>query len=157
MVDQDYWDKLSPDEARWLAEFNDCWVGGDFRGQTQRAWPQTLRREVWSRKHAALEDGYGQAELFGAVQVFSETGRIAVDPRTDPTITSSANDPARCDLRPTPEYLSSDEYKAAREAFRAQLSPTRKPKTPKPSRKLDHAQLVLAMVTPANGTDNDEQ
>jgi hypothetical protein len=141
-VDQDYWDKLTPEQTRWLANFNDAYYGGDFRRETQEAWPQELRRKVWQNKHAALEDAYGQAAVYGAVQVYSETSPRVADPRSTPA-----------DIEPTPEYLNSAEYKEARDAFRQTLAPTRAPAPPVPSKRHDHTRLVLAMVTPANGTD----
>lgn len=55
-VDQDYTDRLSPDERRWLAEFNDAFYGADFRGVTEERWSTDERRVVYRAKNAANRD-----------------------------------------------------------------------------------------------------
>lgn len=55
-VDQDYADRLSSDERRWLAEFNDAFYGADFRGVPEERWSTSVRREVYRAKNAANRD-----------------------------------------------------------------------------------------------------
>ena len=55
-VDQDYAERLSGDERRWLAEFNDSYYGADFRGVPEGRWSTSERREVYRAKNAANRD-----------------------------------------------------------------------------------------------------
>ena len=55
-VDQDYAERLSGDERRWLAEFNDAFYGADFRGVPEGRWSTSERREVYRAKNAANRD-----------------------------------------------------------------------------------------------------
>jgi hypothetical protein len=55
-VDQDYADRLNPDERGWLAEFNDAFYGADFRGVPEGRWSTDERREVYRAKNAANRD-----------------------------------------------------------------------------------------------------
>lgn len=55
-VDQDYAERLSGDERRWLAEFNDAYYGADFRGVAEEPWTTEARRVVYRAKNAANRD-----------------------------------------------------------------------------------------------------
>jgi hypothetical protein len=55
-VDQDYADRLSADERRWLAEFNDRFYGADFRGEAEVSWSTEDRRAVYRDKNRANRD-----------------------------------------------------------------------------------------------------
>lgn len=55
-VDQDYAERLSPDERQWLAEFNDAYYGADFRGVAEEPWTTEARRVVYRAKNAANRD-----------------------------------------------------------------------------------------------------
>lgn len=55
-VDQDYAERLSGDERRWLAEFNDAYYGADFRGVAEEPWTAEARRVVYRAKNAANRD-----------------------------------------------------------------------------------------------------
>jgi hypothetical protein len=144
-LDIDYWDQLSPQETQQLAHFLDAFYGGDFRGRGGNDWAPGTRRQVWSDKRAALEDAYGQAEMYGAVAVLSEMGRAARDP-TGPDLTDT--DTATPDLQATPAYLNSDVYKSARDAYRATLATTRKPKAPVDTHRHRRTAKRLRVVTP---------
>lgn len=57
-VDQDYTDKLSPEDRQFLAEFNDAYYGADFRGTDPDDWGPEERRERYRAKNAANRDLY---------------------------------------------------------------------------------------------------
>lgn len=120
-VDQDYADRLTPEDQEWLAKFNDRYYGGDFRSADEEDWPTERRREVWTTKNAARVDAHTFASSGGLldsldVERHEEALAEATPNGTDPV--------------PTPEHLNSPRYKQAREAFRSLLKPGRVPKEP---------------------------
>lgn len=129
-VDQDYSDKLTPAEARWLNDFNNAYYKGDFSRATLKQWPREERRKVGNR---ARPNRYDAMTFPWSVD--------AIEP-------DHVAPMARSDLSPTPAYLDDDAYKAAREEYRAALSPRRVPAEPKPSKTLDAALARLRKVTP---------
>lgn len=130
-VDQDYLAKLTPKERRWLAHFNDCHYGGDFRGAGAE-WSVAQRRESWNGHWAERGDLQTHAGLQGALEQH-EDGTEHGEPAS---------------LTPTPEYLNSPEYKAARDAFRAELQPGRRARAPVDTKKYRRAARRLAVLTP---------
>lgn len=128
-VDQDYIDKLSPDERRWLAEFNDCHYGADFR-DCPEGWSDEQRKVAYSSNNARQVDAFGVGLL-----EYSSDGRRRGG---EEGAWSSAVSP-----EPTPEYLDSQEYRDALEEYRRCLSPFRAPRAPEPTERLTKARQQL--------------
>lgn len=55
-VDQDYVERLGPDERQWLAEFNDRFYGADFRGASSTDWTDDERKRAYRDKNCANRD-----------------------------------------------------------------------------------------------------
>ncbi len=103
-VDQDYASTLGPTEREWLAQFNDRYYGADFRGESEVAWSTNDRREVYRDKNRANRD-----MMTCALAVEAEAPHEVIE----------LEDVVVDDLR----HLDDAEYKAAREAYRANPSP----------------------------------
>lgn len=115
-VDVDYAQRLTDEERTWLATFLDGYYGGDFRASDDGQWPQDERRKTWVSLNGIRRDAYAVAQ---AGECLDQTDE---DPRS--------TDTAGSDETPTPEYLNSEEYKAARAEFRANLAPGPRPTKP---------------------------
>lgn len=105
-VDQDYAEGLSPDERRWLAEFNDRYYGADFRGASQVDWTDEERKRAYRDKNAANRD--------------LMTCDIPAHGLDVPEAVVELEDAPPVDDR----YLDDPRYKSAREAYRADPSPS---------------------------------
>ena len=101
-VDQDYLNKLSPEEKEWLSRFNDNYIGADFRTDKENAWSPEERRVVYRAKNAAGRD------------VFTSG---LVDAKTPPERKTEFED----SLDLPPEYLNSQDYKDALKDFREKI------------------------------------
>lgn len=98
-VDQDYLDKLSPEEAQWLHKFNDL----HYNGKYDHDFPLEVIRAANREKDAARRDMYDPT-LIGANE--GPAGDMSDEGR---------------DLNPTPGYQSSAAYKALLARYRANL------------------------------------
>lgn len=60
MFDQDYLDKLTPEEKLWLSNFNEEYVGGNFNHKEGDVLhtTQELKRDCYSRNNARNRDYY---------------------------------------------------------------------------------------------------
>jgi len=106
-VDQDYVDRLAPDEAQWLADFIDRYYGADFRGPSASSWTDEEKRERYRAKNAANRDVVTWSVTFsGQHGDFTLDGRVGDE-----------------DLSPTPAYQESPTYKKALATFRQDPSP----------------------------------
>lgn len=132
-IDQDYLDKLSPDEREWLASFNDAYYGGDFRASDESEWGPKERSSVNRDKHASAADALTLANL-------AEGGTAEFEDEDHPG--------ARQDWSRPPEYLESPEYKETREKFRSALRQGRRDREPVPSLPLEHARRKLSRIVP---------
>jgi hypothetical protein len=103
-VDQDYADRLNPDERGWLAEFNDAFYGADFRGVPEERWSTDERREVYRAKNAANRDLMTCDVPAHGLDLPEETVEL---------------DELQLDDGP----LDEPKYKTAREAYRLEPSP----------------------------------
>ena len=103
-VDQDYVSTRAPEHKEWLAQFNDRFYGADFRGPAVHEWSTDERREVYRDKNRANRD--------------LMTCALPVDVEV-PHETVELEEVAIDDLA----HLDWAEYKAAREAYRADPSP----------------------------------
>lgn len=110
-VDFDYLGDLSPEEREWLGRFADGYYKADPQAMTDLS-PEDKRR-VYNRKNAANRDAY-------TAKVHDRAMVTAGDSRGQDT--AAADEGANQD--PTPEYLSSPEYKAALAEYRATLHPS---------------------------------
>ena len=95
---------LAPEHKEWLAQFNDRFYGADFRGPAVHEWSTDERREVYRDKNRANRD--------------LMTCALPVDVEV-PHETVELEEVAIDDLA----HLDWAEYKAAREAYRADPSP----------------------------------
>jgi hypothetical protein len=127
-IDGDYYDKLSPEERQWMANFLDCHYAADFRGDDGE-WPTEERRKTYIAKNAANVD----------LLTDTETQVVPLD-TFDP-------EAERQDLNPTPAYLNEPAYKEAREQYRAHLTQGRKPVMPQETEELDAARRHLERTT----------
>lgn len=103
-VDQDYAERLSVDERRWLAEFNDAYYGADFRGVAEEPWTTEARRVVYRAKNAANRDLMTVDIPHHGVDFPEELVEIDEVPLDDGP-------------------LDTERYKTAREAYRLDPSP----------------------------------
>lgn len=106
-LDADYIDKLSPEDQKWLAAFNEQHYGGSFSRDPFGVSPEE-RRACYRRKNAANRDAYSYA---------SAGGRLVADDVS----AYGANEHEHRDLQPTQSYLDKPEYKAALANYREQL------------------------------------
>ena len=104
-VDQDYFNKLTPEEQRWLAEFNDRFYGADFRGESVVFWEEHERRRAYRDKNAANRDLMTCEAPTHGVDVPEET--VELDEL----------------LLEDDGPLDDERYKTAREAYRNDPSP----------------------------------
>jgi hypothetical protein len=109
-VDQDYINKLTPEEREWLAKFNDNYYGAKFPKDEPNGWTDVEKRERYVAKNAANRDIYGISEAGGVLDVYESNPHNTAEASTQ-------------DFAPSPAYLESAEYKHAREAFRQHLKP----------------------------------
>jgi hypothetical protein len=149
-VECDYIRKLSPSEKEWLAKFNDRYHGA--------AYPPTdhakgcgcedcvERRDSYNRKNAANNDVYAVSRVFGLAS--SET--VIGDRVHDSTELVIADQDA--DQSTGPEYLRSEEYRAALADLRRLL-----PRNPR-NKLADTPELraAYARLAAARGFDDDE-
>ncbi len=98
MLDCDYYDKLSPEEQRFLAQFNDEFYRMDFRYERPTHPFEDMQKERYNAHNANQRDVYSRAQATG--QLYHGT---PTDNRQASTV----------DLYPSPEYLDSAEYKDA--------------------------------------------
>lgn len=144
-VDQDYLSQLAPAERRWLADFLNCYYGADFRDDDEGVWDVEARRAVYRANNAANAD------------VSSLPGRVAnyaVDPNDPKDILARvAEDPGRL-LDRVPDVLNSPAYKAARDAYRRTLHPSRYA-NPRPTPEHARAKETLHATLAAEALDLD--
>jgi hypothetical protein len=154
----DYADALSPEEAEWLAQFNDEYHGGFYAKARQPLHTREEdRRESYTRKNKAnqdllsvLGDSSALRELDTRVVSYSSPHRVP--PRLEePTreVWPGYVDVAvagQNDTSPPPAYLDSPEYKAALTAYRAALTQDDKRSTDTESRKYQTARAKLERV-----------
>lgn len=57
-VETDYSHKLSDGDKEWLATFNDCYHGADFRADKEAKWTKAEKRRAYGAKNAANRDVY---------------------------------------------------------------------------------------------------
>lgn len=112
-LDADYVKKLSPEEKQWLADFNDMYYGADFR--CEHDWTDEERRKAYVDKNVANVDLYSAVDSAGMMAPLDDQQEA---------------DPTSPDIRPTPRFLSSPEYKEAVGKFRAHLHQGRKATPP---------------------------
>jgi hypothetical protein len=125
-VDFDYIDRLSPADREWLGRFADAHYKADPRAMA--GWDTEERRQAYRSKNSANRD------------LFANWDALPGDGPGDVVYAGE-------DLSPTPEYLDSSEYKAAREAFRDELPGDARFKA-KPTRALKRAQKQLKALVP---------
>lgn len=135
-VDWDYLSKLSPAEQAWLADFGDRYYGGDFRESDPETWDAPARSAVNMGKNCARTDLHTVAAAVGRLEEWDPVAHDRHAPEVDGA--------------PTPGYLDSAEYKAARDAFRGHLHPGRKAQEPKQTPEYRTALRNLRKVTPGN-------
>lgn len=104
-IDQDYVRNLNPDERAWLAAFNDRFYGADFRGETEQAWTTEQRQERYRAKNAANRD------------TMTSTQSANVEPPEDIVEAEDAL------LTDDSQWTDSEDYRHARDAYRAVSSP----------------------------------
>lgn len=142
-VDQDYLGKLTPEEQRWLADFNNAYYAGDFRDADPKDWPVDARRKSWNAHKTERYDAYTHAVLGGSMRSLDVT-RV------------ESEEPAR-DLEPVPSYLNEPEYRAARDAFRKKLAKGRAALEPEKTSSYYRARRRLVKATPTNENQNDDE
>ncbi len=60
-LDQDYIEKLSPDEKQWLSNFNEEWLGANFDHEGELLHKtKEERREIYGRNNSRNRDLIGQ-------------------------------------------------------------------------------------------------
>lgn len=157
-IDQDYADKLTPDEKAWLAEFNDRYYGGDFRDSDPDVWDPPARSVVNRDKHASAADALTLAGLEGGAGVvpLAPDGDPDSTPR-DGSATGDNGNPSQSvrDWTRTPEYQDDPDYKAARAEYRQQLRQGRRDREPVASPTLERARRKLnRLIPPASSAPN---
>lgn len=64
LIDQDYIDKLSDEEKKWLSDFNEEYVAADFRHKGKKLHKRkTHIKEINASSHARRTDAYGLAKV----------------------------------------------------------------------------------------------
>ncbi len=68
-MDQDYIDKLSPDEKQWLSNFNDEWLTGNFKHKDGKVLHKSWKheKEIYDRNNARNRDLVSILKQSGAV------------------------------------------------------------------------------------------
>lgn len=140
-VDQDYLDKLSPEERLWLARFNDHFYGADFRTDYEEEWPKEERRKRYVAKNVSNCDVYGAAQAAELLEPIEARGDMEA-PETD--------------WSQVPDYLNSPRYKAALDEFRSHLKPGRKPSMPEDTPALNAARYRLERAKYEPPEEDDE-
>lgn len=92
-LDTDYWEKLSPDERKWKAQFDDEYYRCDFRYEQPLHTHAAAKRERYSAQNASHRDAYSRAQV---------TSRLVGE--ADVPVVS---------VPPSASYLETAEYKAA--------------------------------------------
>ncbi len=133
-VDQDYVNKLTPEEQEWLSKFNDHYYGAKFTHDVDGEWSPGERRKTYVAKNAANRDIYAISESGGFLDVYE----------SNPNSTQEASGQ---DFAETPEYLESPDYKRARAEFRSHLKPHLEAQPIQTSKYLA-AKETLKQVTP---------
>ncbi len=127
-LDQDYVGKLSQEEREWLAKANDAMYGHKFRegfGKADAAgkggWTEEQRAESYYHDNAGRRDALfiTRKELIEDLEVAGEALPLIETPEDGLSLNALAE--------PTPEYLNTDEYKAALAEFRKTLKVRKKP------------------------------
>lgn len=103
LVDHDYTGSLSPQDAEYLAKFDDEYYGASFADNPLHT-DEDQRREIYRIKNARNGDIYGKGVRGASV---GGTTEVADEEREWTT---------------APEYLESKEYKTALDEFRANLA-----------------------------------
>ena len=129
-IDYDYVGKLSDDEQRWLANFTDAYVGGDFRKVDPAEWPAEQRSDVNRSKNASKTDAQTLNEVWGTLSELPLNAKAPVSPLPDDDY-AYTNDPL---------------YKSALAEYRSHLATGRKAKKPKPTPELEQARRKLELV-----------
>lgn len=141
-VDVDYAAKLSDEERTWLSTFLDGYYAGDFRASDDGQWPHEDRRKVWVSLNAIRRDAYAVSQAGECLDQTDEDPRTTQDTETDEG--------------PTPDYLNSEEYRAARAEFRANLTPGPRPTNPPQTLRFQLARKRLEKVVATKGPKTDE-
>lgn len=117
-----------------MDRFVDQIYGGDFRKDVDGKWTPEQRRKVWAELRAAREDAYGMAGL-------------ANGPEELPLHQEA--EPVGKDWGQSPDYLDTEEYRAARDEYRATLTQQRRPAEPEQTPRFLAARRRLGVVTPS--------
>lgn len=104
-VDADYVRDLGPEDRAWLAAFNDRYYGADFRGESPAEWSVADRRESYRAKNAANRD------MMTARQPSDDEPPDALVEAEDGLLVDDT------------AWTDSEDYRRAREAYRADSSP----------------------------------
>jgi hypothetical protein len=117
-VDYDYLDRLTPDEAAWLAQFTDEEVAGDFRYEEPFTEDQDDRRAVWREKKRSERNFRSNGEPSSLNRFEQASGPQPEISTLEKASAYHPDSPSAPDLAPTPEYLGTLEYKDAVAALR---------------------------------------
>lgn len=113
-VDYDYVDKLGPEEQRWLAQFTDEYLAGDFEYPTPLHNTIELKRERYRAQNHNWNDAVTRAGASVSLYPLSDEDR--------PKILGT-------DFRPTAAYQGEQDYQAARFEYRRLVDVPRKQRT----------------------------
>lgn len=115
-VDQDYLEKLTEEEKVFLARFNECFYGADFRKDPNGEWSREERQKTYRAKNTVNRDAYEITRVSGRLHFSADT----------PKAPEGAEGAGARDGSRTPSYLNSETYKVALEELRMALD--RKPR-----------------------------
>jgi hypothetical protein len=129
-VDQDYYKDLSPEDQRWLIEFNDKHHGANFSKPGGGDWSDEQRRAAYRQKNYSNEDAYHMVKMRRDTVFLDEPPRLKDDKSGEPAEFEVPSPEGR-DNAPTPSYLNTTTYKERLASFRATLDQTRSEDPPK--------------------------
>ena len=94
--DQDYINKLSPDEKDWLNRFNEEYINANFKHKGRRLHrTKKLKRDCENRNNMRNRDIYGLAKRDGRLTYMTEVKSSVVTELPEPKPTQPKNPKAR--------------------------------------------------------------
>ena len=135
MVDADYVDSLSPEDAKYLAQFLDEYYRADYRYAEPMHDTAELRSERYGMQNANHRDTYSLKQASGEL-VYG----IPVDRRTADTL----------DLMPSPRYLNSEEYKTVVAEMRKLADVRESERSPRQRARIETLQMYLLSIREAD-------